>query len=61
MNDKIIARMMDFATKYMKKHGIARLGNAEITRLVPSLLNEDKNAKKQICITIDYDDIDENE
>jgi hypothetical protein len=56
--DMTIKRFYDLLCRYTQLYHIAKMGNCEITRQVPSSLNEDGKAKKQICITIDYEDYD---
>lgn len=58
--DLTIRRFYDLFSRYTQIYHIAKLGNCEITRLMPSKANEDGKAKKQICLTIDYEDYDEN-
>lgn len=54
--DLTIRRFYETLCRYTQLYDIAKLGNCEITRLVPSKSNEDGKAKKQICLTIDYED-----
>lgn len=59
--DLTIMRFYNLFSRYTQIYHIAKLGNCEITRLLPSKANEDGKAKKQICLTIDYEDYDENQ
>jgi hypothetical protein len=58
--DLTIRRFYDLFSRYTQIYHIAKLGNCEITRLVPSKANDDGKAKKQVCITIDYTEQDAN-